>query len=191
MSLSIGQKFPHGVEFKYIPIDLATLKEANPLACQIPINLSIDKLFEKFEDGNILIVSVPGAFTPTCTENHIPPILEAVKDLSKDQKIHAVVVISANDPFVINAWGKLLLQQTKLVNEATADLPQIIFASDPNAKFSGEHNLSVDLTERGFGVRSSRYALIVNKSGDIKYVGVESGPGVSDSGIEGITSAKL
>lgn len=190
MSLSIGGKFPEGVEFKYIPIDLASLKEANPLACQIPINLSVDKLLGKVE-GNILIVSVPGAFTPTCTENHIPPILEAAKELSKDQKVGAIIVISANDPFVINAWGKLLLQQTKAVSGSTDGLPEIIFASDPNAKFSGEHNLSLDLTERGFGVRSNRYALIVNKSRDIKYLGVESGPGVKDSGLEGITSAKL
>lgn len=190
MTLSQGDKFPSGVEFKYVPIELETLNQDDGLACGKPLPLGLDSLFEKNLGGNVLFVAVPGAFTPTCTENHIPPILEHLKELKAKKKITTAVFLSANDPFVINAWGKLLLKQQKV--SASSDLPKIIFASDPNAAFSLKNGISLDLTDAGLGVRTNRYALVVNgDSKTISYVGVESEPGVTVSGYDGISSAKL
>lgn len=190
MTLSQGDKFPSGIEFKYIPIELETLAQEDDLACGRPLPLALDSLLEKNKGHNVLFVAVPGAFTPTCTENHIPPILEHLKELKSLKNIHTAVFLSANDPFVLNAWGKLLLKQQKI--SASADLPKIIFASDPNASFSLKNGISVDLTEMGLGVRTNRYALVVNAdSHTVSYLGVESAPGVTVSGYDGIASAKL
>lgn len=187
MTLSQGDKFPSGVDLAYIPIELDQLN-SDALACGRPLPLSLDKLIEKNAGGSILFVSVPGAFTPTCTENHIPPYLEHLKDL-KAKKVSTLVILSANDPFVINAWGKLLLQHAKLGD--VSDLPKVIFASDPNAKFSVDNGISLDLTQMGLGVRTGRYAFTVNAdSKEIAYFGNEPGPGVTVSGYEAVL-AKL
>lgn len=190
MVLSQGDKFPSGIEFKYVPIELETLNQDDGLSCGRPLSLPLDNLFDNNKGSNILFVAVPGAFTPTCTENHIPPILEHLKELKSKKNISTVVFLSANDPFVINAWGKLLLKQQKI--SATDGLPKIIFASDPNAEFSLKNGISLDLTSAGLGVRTNRYALVVNADAHtLSYVGVESEPGVTVSGYDGIASAKL
>lgn len=188
MTISKGQKFPSGVEFAYVPIDLDSVSKEDALACSTPLPLSLDKLFEKNKGGNVLFVSVPGAFTPTCTANHIPPYLSHLKELKSSKKITTVVVLSANDPFVNNAWGKLLLQKADL----SGDLPKVVFASDPNAKFSSDNGISLDLTEKGLGVRTARYAFVVNAdTKEVSYFGSEPGSDVTVSGYEAILDAKL
>lgn len=188
MAIKTGSSFPSNIEFAYIPIELSTVAQDDALACAKPLPLNLDKLIEKNAGSNILFVAVPGAFTPTCTENHIPPILDNLSSLKKDKNISTVVVLSANDPFVINAWGKLLLKNAKL----GADLPNVIFASDPNAAFSQANNISLDLTDKGLGVRTARYAFVVNAdTRAVSYYGVESGSGVEVSGYDAIKAAKL
>lgn len=190
MAISTGSSFPEGIEFAYVPIDPATVAQGSALECSVPLPLKLDKLIEQNKGGNILFVAVPGAFTPTCTENHIPPYLTHLADLRKNKDITTVVIVSANDPFVQNAWGKLLLQQAK-VNDAKG-LPKVIFASDPNAKFSVDNNLSLDLTDKGLGVRTARYAFVINAdTRKVSYYGLESGAGVTVSGYDAVESAKL
>ena len=189
--LTEGGEFPQGVVFTHIPIDLsATKDQLNPLSCAIPTGLKLDKLFEELKQTaalNVLIVSVPGAFTPTCTENHIPPYLNNLNKL-KDHKIGAVIFISANDAFVLNAWGKLLIQDATLGN---GEFPKVYFASDANAEFSKKNDLSVDVTSRGMGIRTARYALIVDGNGrKVKYVGKEVEKVVNFSGLDAVL-AKL
>lgn len=189
MTLSEGDKISTSVDFAYIPIDIASLAQDDALACGRPLPLSLAKLFEKNHGGKVLFVSVPGAFTPTCTENHIPPFLDHLKEL-KGKGISTVVILSANDPFVLNAWGKLLLKNAKLGD--ASDLPKVIFASDPNAQFSKDNGISVDLTDKGLGLRTGRYAFVAdadNKS--VSYFGIEGGPGVTVSGYDAILNAKL
>jgi len=71
-------------------------------------------------------------------------------------------------------------------------LPKVIFASDPNAEFSVSNGVSLDLTDKGLGVRSARYAFVVNAdSKDVSYVGVEQGGDVGVSGYEAVLEAKL
>ena len=77
MSFKEGSKFPAGVEFSYIPIQLDDLELINPLKCDVASQLKLDNLLTKLsttDTPNLLIVSVPGAFTPTCTESHLPLI---------------------------------------------------------------------------------------------------------------------
>lgn len=184
MAISTGSTFPTGIEFAYVPIDLATIAQEDALACSTPLPLKLDKLIGQ---GKVLVVAVPGAFTPTCTENHIPPYLLHLAELKK-KGVATVVVVSANDPFVQNAWGKLLLKQADV--DASADLPKVIFASDPNAKFSVDNDISLDLTAKGLGVRTARYAFVVDTDRSVSYYGVEPGADVSVSGYDAV-EAKL
>lgn len=185
MGLKQDDKFPTDVTFKYIPIELNNTQD--PLTCEQPILLKLDKHLEE-TDGNTLIVSVPGAFTPTCTANHIPPFLTNLSKLKKEKNIGSIIVISANDAFVLNTWGKLLLSTVKVTEPA----PKIFFASDGNAAFSKEYDLSVDASANGMGIRTARYAIVVeDKTRKISYLGKEVERGVKFSGIDAILQAKL
>ncbi|KAK9473687.1 Redoxin, partial [Dipodascopsis tothii] len=145
MVLSAGDKFPSGVVFSYIPY---TPESSDIKACGIPISLDFDK---KFADKKVVIVSIPGAFTPTCTANHIPPFVANIAEL-EGKGVDAVIVLAANDPFVMSAFGK-----ANGVGESS-----IIFAADPAAEFSKSIGYSVDLGG-AFGTRTGRYAIIVDK----------------------------
>lgn len=123
-----------------------------------------------------MIVAVPGAFTPTCTANHIPPFIERISEL-KAKGVDQVIVISANDPFVLSAWGKALGAKDK-----------VIFAADGNAAFSTKIGRTLDLSKVGFGTRTARYAIIVDHN-KVTYIEQEAGSDVSVSGLDAILAA--
>lgn len=176
MSFKEGSKFPAGVEFSYIPIQLDDLELINPLKCDVASQLKLDNLLTKLsttDTPNLLIVSVPGAFTPTCTESHLPPYLENLAKLH-DKKIGAIVV---------NAWGKVLI---KAYVKTSGKFPEVIFASDGG--FSEKYGLAGD---RGGIIRNKRYAAVIDsKTKDVVYLGVETEKGVQSSGIDAVL-AKL
>lgn len=116
---------------------------------------------------------MPGAFTPTCTANHIPPFIQKAKDI-KSKGVDDIIVLSANDPFVQSAWGKALGAKD-----------EIIFASDADAAFSAKGDFSLDLNSKGMGNRTARYALIVDH-GKITYAEKEPGSEVTVSGADAI-----
>lgn len=187
MAITEGSEFPTGIEFAHVPIDLSLVGEEDALSCNIPTAFKVDKVLEQNKGGKVLFVAVPGAFTPTCTANHIPPFLEHLKDL-KAKGVTEVVVLSANDPFVLNAWAKLLIKNAKI---SGSDLPTVAFALDPNAKFSSDNLISLDLTAKGLGVRTARYAFVVDAdSRKVSYYGVEPGADVLVSGYDAVV-AKL
>nr|AAB41351.1 putative peroxisomal protein; alternate GTG start codon [Lipomyces spencermartinsiae]prf//2020307A peroxisomal protein [Lipomyces kononenkoae] len=165
----VTDKFPEDVKFLYIAY---TPAKADITACGIPIPLDFDK---EFRDKTVVIVAIPGAFTPTCTANHIPPFVEKFTAL-KSAGVDAVIVLSANDPFVQSAFGKAL----GVTDEA------FIFASDPGAEFSKSAGLSLDLPP-AFGTRTARYAIIVS-NGVVKYVEKDS-EGVAGSGVDAVLAA--
>ncbi|KAI5959797.1 uncharacterized protein KGF55_005029 [Candida pseudojiufengensis] len=183
MALLEGSKFPEGITFQYIPIDISNVSELNPLKCEIPIKLDMDKLLESLSnqpDRYILIVSISGAYTPTCGSEHVPKFLRSLHQL-KAKEVGALIVISNNDPFVISSWGKLLLKEHL---HDTKDIPQLIFAYDVN--LSSKNGLTNDSS--GF-VRNSRYAtLIDSKTRKIVYLGVETERKVSVSGYEAVAA---
>lgn len=170
VSIKVGDKFPTDIKLQYTPYNA---ESGDILACSIPTAYDLSK---KLPGKTVVFVAVPGAFTPTCTADHIPPFVQKIGEL-KSKGVDEVVVISANDAFVLNAWGKAL---------GVKD--EIIFASDPNALLSGKLGLQKDLTAAGMGVRTSRYAVIV-VDGIVKYVEEEPGSGVSVSGVDAILSA--
>lgn len=182
-NMQVNDTFPEGVELKYIPINL----QESPLACSIPTVLKIDQQLAKLtsDHDKILIVSVPGAFTPTCTENHIPPYLANAEKLRRDHNVKLLIVLSANDAFVLNAWGKLLLTEGGISSSEG-----IVFALDPNAAFARAQGLSQDATSAGMGVRTARFALVVGKDRKVQYLGVETQRGVSVLGYDAV-KAKL
>lgn len=97
----------------------------------------------------VVLFAVPGAFTPTCSESHLPGfVANADKILAKG--VDQIACISVNDVFVMNAWGKQ--------NNADA----LIMLADGLCNFANSVGMTLDFTARGFGIRSDRYAMIID-----------------------------
>ena len=128
----------------------------------------------EFKGKKVVLVAVPGAFTPTCHMHHIPPFIQNV-DALKAKGVQGVYVIAANDAFVMSAWGTENKAQDK-----------VIFASDVNVAFSKALGASLDLSARGMGERTGRYAAIVDDL-KISYFGLDSGE-LKNSSYESVLS---
>ncbi len=124
---------------------------------------------EIFSGKKVVLFALPGAFTPTCDRNHLPGYRDNL-DALKAKGVDAVAVTSVNDVFVMNAWAKSSQSDGK-----------IDFLSDGSAKFAQAVGLSLDLTERGMGMRSRRYSMLVD-DGVVKTLNVEEGQGAEASG---------
>ena len=134
------------------------------VACGVPTKSSTHALLK---GKKAVIVSVPGAFTPTCHVNHIPPFVQRAPEF-KAKGVDTLLVLAQNDPFVMSAWAT----QNKAKDN-------VIFASDVAIEFSKAIGSTADLSAAGFGIRTGRYALIVD---DLKVVdlAVEPSPGAVD-----------
>jgi peroxiredoxin len=119
---------------------------------------------EYFAGKKVVLFSVPGAFTPTCSAKHLPGFVKNAKAL-KAKGIDAVACVSVNDAFVMDAWGK---DQNVGSN--------VDMLADGSATFAKAVGLDMDLTERGLGVRGKRYAMVV-ENGVVKNLFVEPTPG--------------
>ncbi|KAL1845554.1 peroxiredoxin type-2 [Diaporthe australafricana] len=159
----IGQTFPEGVTFQYVPY---SPEKADLNSCGIPIKFEASK---EFKENKVVLVAVPGAFTRTCSEKHIPTFVQH-QDALKAKGVDKIIVIAYNESMVMSAWGK--------ANGVTDDY--MIFASDTDVKFSK----SIDLVKDDG--RTQRYALIVDH-GKITYAGVSDAKGV----IEGTDAASV
>lgn len=110
----------------------------------------------------VVIFAVPGAFTPTCSEQHLPGFVrhaEAIKAKGVDE----IICVAVNDVFVMDAWGR------------DQDADDIVMVSDGNGKFTQAIGLVLDGSSFGLGDRSERYAMIV-EDGTVTKLAVE-GPG--------------
>ena len=118
-----------------------------------PKEVSIKKIV-----GNekVILFGLPGAFTPTCSAKHLPGFIIAIDQLKK-KGIKKVVCISVNDPFVMDAWGKTHNVQDK-----------ILMVGDSKGDFTKNIGAELNLTNRGLGVRSSRYTMLVEKGSVLK-----------------------
>lgn len=102
-----------------------------------------------FADKNVILFSLPGAFTPTCSSQQLPNF-ERLYDRFKAQNIDEIYCVSVNDAFVMNEWGRMLgVKNVKLI-------------PDGNGDFTRMMGMLVNKTNIGFGQRSHRYAAIVN-----------------------------
>jgi len=165
MTINVGETIPEGT-FKYTPYspDLA-----DHSACGIPVTLSTNE----WKGKKVVLVSIPGAFTPTCHVNHIPPYIQKYEEF-KSKGVDAIAVLAANDVFVMSAWGRI-----------SGFEDHILSLSDVEAKWSKSIGLDIDLSARGFGIRTARYALVLDDL-VVKYIGVEPGPGVTVSGVDAV-----
>lgn len=120
----------------------------------------IQEINEKLlSNKKIVLFAVPGAFTPGCSKTHLPGFIEHAKAL-KAKGVDEIICTSVNDVFVMDAWGKA----------QAAD--NIIMAADGNADFTKALGLELDGSGFGMGIRSKRYAMIVN-NGVIEYLGID------------------
>lgn len=126
-----------------------------------------------FKGRKVVLVAVPGAFTPTCHRNHLPGYLERAKDI-KAKGVDAIAVTSVNDVFVMDAWGK------------ASGAEGIDFISDGNGDFAKALGLTLDASGNGLGVRSKRYSMVVD-DGVVKSLNIEETAGKADtSGAENL-----
>ncbi|CAM3694484.1 peroxiredoxin [Polynucleobacter arcticus] len=137
--IAVGQKLPNATLYEF-------LDEATE-GCSIgPNAFEVEKLTA---GKKIVIFALPGAFTPTCSAKHVPSYVEHF-DAIKAKGVDEIWCISVNDPFVMGAWGR----DQKVGNK-------IRMLGDGSAEFTKKLGLELDLTARGLGVRSDRYAMIV------------------------------
>jgi len=122
-----------------------------------PDNLKVSELTK---GKRIVIFGLPGAFTRTCSGKHLPGYVAAAEKF-KHKKIDEIWCLSVNDAMVMAAWGK---------DQNVGD--KVRMMADGSAKFTRALGLDVDLTERGMGVRSQRYAMLVD-DGVVRRLAVE------------------
>ncbi|MHB8886241.1 MAG: redoxin family protein [Methylovirgula sp.] len=122
---------------------------------------------EIFKGRKIVLFGVPGAFTPTCSMNHLPGF-QAKEAEFKAKGVDEIVVVSVNDVFVMDAWAK-----------QSSAAGKILFLADGIAAFTKAIDLTLDLTERGLGIRSQRYSMFVD-DGIVKVLNVEDSVGKAD-----------
>lgn len=122
---------------------------------------------EVFGGRKVALFAVPGAFTPTCHNSHLPGFL-ANADAFRAKGVDAIVCVSVNDAFVMGAWAK-----------ATGGEGTIEFLADGSAEFAKATGLELDASARGLGIRSKRYAMLVD-DGVVKAMLVEDMPGKAE-----------
>ncbi|KAF9066718.1 Redoxin [Rhodocollybia butyracea] len=168
-TIEIGDTIADGT-FTYVPY---TPELDSHAACGVPTKLSIRK---EWKGKKVVLFGVPGAFTPTCHVNHLPPYISKHDEL-KAKGVDVIAVVGANDPFVMSGWGRF---------EGLKD--KILTLSDPNVEWAKQVGLIADLSARGLGVRIARFALILDDL-VVKYLGVEPAPGaVTVSGADVVLS---
>ena len=131
---------------------------------------------EIFKGKKVVLFAVPGAFTPTCHKNHLPGFI-AKADEIKAKGVDTIAVTGVNDVFVMDAWAQGHRRRRA----------RSIFSLMAAATFAKAVGLTVDLDERGLGLRSRRYAMIVD-NGVVRDVFVEEAAGVEVSGADHILS---
>ncbi len=118
-----------------------------------------------FGGKKVVLFSLPGAFTPTCSSNHLPRYEELYEEF-KALGVDAVICISVNDAFVMFKWGK------------EVGAKNIFLLPDGAGEFTRKMGMLVDKSNIGFGLRSWRYSMLINDS-KIEKIFVE--PGFSDN----------
>ena len=160
MTIKVGDTLPEATLTEFIEV------EGN--GCSIGPNAF--KVSDLVKGKKIAMFALPGAFTPTCSAQHVPSYVKHF-DALRAAGVDEIWCISVNDAFVMGAWGRD--QQTT---------GKVRMMADGSADFTKATGLTLDLTTRGMGLRSNRYSMLV-VDGVVKTLNVE-GPGkfeVSDA----------
>jgi peroxiredoxin len=156
MSIQTGEKMPSGV--------FGVMTDSGPGA------ISTDDLFS---GKKVVLFSVPGAFTPTCSMKHLPGFVEHASEL-QDKGVDTIACMAVNDTFVMSAWGK-----DQNVGDA------VMMLADGNGEYAAALGLEMDGTAFGMGQRGQRFALIVD-DGVATHVAVEQPGKLEVSAVEAI-----
>lgn len=143
MSINIGDPIPDAV--------LSQMSDHGPQ----PVKTS-----DYFANRKIVLFSVPGAFTPTCSAHHLPGFIQQAGDFA-DLGIDAIACTAVNDVFVMHAWGK------------SADAEGIDMLADGNGEFAVALGLQSDASAYGMGMRSKRFALVAD-NGIVTHLMIEA-----------------
>ena len=159
MAIKVGDKIPEAI-LKCIGSDGI-------------VNIEVGK---HFSNKKIVLFSVPGAFTPTCSAKHLPGFVEYSSDiLSKG--VDEIICISVNDPFVMNAWEKDQNSKGK-----------VTLLADGNGDFTEALGLSFDGSGFGLGKRGQRFVIIIDK-GIIVHLAIEKAGSFEVSSAESVLKA--
>ena len=143
MAIKVGEKIPS--------VKLKTMKDGKMS------DITTDEIFR---GKKVVLFAVPGAFTPTCSMQHLPGFVEKAAEI-RAKGVDTIACISVNDAFVMGAWGK----------DKGAD-DKVLMLADGNGEFAKAVGLDFDGSGIGFGVRSQRYALVA-QDGVVKVLAVE------------------
>lgn len=158
MAIGVGDKFPSGAFVK--------------MNAEGPAPITTE---EFFGGKKVVLFGVPGAFTPPCSEKHLPGFVEKAAQI-KTKGVDIIACLSVNDVFVMTAWGK---------DQNVGDSIEML--ADGSAVLIEELGTVLDLTDRGLGVRSSRYSMIVD-DGVVTTINLEDGGAYEVSGADTILS---
>lgn len=127
---------------------------------------------EALGTGKVVLFGVPGAFTPTCSDHHLPGFVVRAEDL-RAKGVDRIACISVNDAFVMGAWA------------ADRGADDIVMLADGNGAFAAATGLELDGSGFGLGKRNQRFAAVL-QDGVVQHLAVEAGPGLDVSSAESI-----
>jgi len=147
MTINVGDKIPS-----------VTLKQLTPEGVK---EFTTDEIFR---GKKVVLIAVPGAFTPACSQRHLPGYVDKAAEI-KAKGVDEIACVAVNDAFVMGAWGKEQKTEGK-----------VRMLADGSGDFARALGLELDLTKGGLGMRSKRYAMLVD-NGVVKSLHVEAQPG--------------
>ncbi len=150
--IKVGDKVPNGSLAEYIEVETGT--------CSIGPNTF--QVADLTKGKTIAIFGLPGAYTPTCSAQHVPGYVKLADQL-KAAGVDEIWCISVNDAFVMGAWGR---------DQKATGIVRMM--ADGNADYSRALGLDADFSKHGMGVRSQRYSMVV-VDGVVKHLNVEQG----------------
>jgi peroxiredoxin len=151
MAISVGDRIPD--------VEIRTMGPDGPVAVRTGDVLG---------KGKVVLFAVPGAYTPGCSRIHLPGFVQQAQEVT-DKGVDTIACLAVNDAFVMDAWGK---------DQGVGD--SILMLADGNGEFTKAMDLVMDGTGIGLGLRSKRYAAILD-DGVITSLEVETAPGVDVS----------
>jgi peroxiredoxin len=128
---------------------------------------------ELLSGKKVVLFALPGAFTPTCSAQHLPGFVNNA-DAIKAKGVDIIACLSVNDAFVMDAWGKA---------QGVGD--KVLMLADGNAEFTKHFELDMDASGFGMGIRSQRYSMIIEDR-VVKKLNIEDGKGLDVSSAEKI-----
>lgn len=159
MALQVGDKVPSVTLFE--------------MGSDGPAAVSTD---EFFAGRKVVLFALPGAFTPTCSAQHVPGFVNNAAEI-KAKGVDEIACLATNDAFVMGAWGK---------DQGAGDSVRML--ADGSGDFTRAAGFEFDLSDKGLGVRSKRYAMVV-EDGVVKTLNLEDGGGLTISSAESILEA--